>query len=230
MFDSVNRLHVAMFDNCMTRGTALGRLLHLSGGYHMPIHHHISPEITANLSVGSMDGAILAVGEHDHHERHLIRELRKQLGHRPVLAYALNSTAHESFRDLVGPGEQGFQECPLDACVGPVADFNVLVQLLHQHLMGARSGIARDCDSLAVHHVGAELSPREIQILGLLGKGQPYKTVAMALGISLSTVYTYAKRIRFKYRLKGNAKLLFFAAQACIPQQISNKRVVNFMS
>ena len=56
-----------------------------------------------------------------------------------------------------------------------------------------------------------ELSLRERQILGMLGEGRSFKTMAMDLGISLNTIHTHAKRIRAKYHLAGNAELHAFA-------------------
>ena len=206
-----------MFDNCAVRRTALARILHLSGGYHVPIHHQVSPEITANLSVGSLDGAILAVGEHAQHERHLIRELRKQLGHRPVLAYALNPTAHGRFRDLTRVEAQGLQKCRLDACLGPVADCESLVQLLDQQLLRAHSSLAMDGKSSILHpDAREELTLRERQILELLGQGRSFKNIAQELGISIQTGYTHGKRIRRKLQLETHAQLLSFAAHANI--------------
>ena len=52
------------------------------------------------------------------------------------------------------------------------------------------------------------LSPREFEVVRLLGRGVPCKTIAARLALSEKTVYTYAARVREKLHLADGAALL----------------------
>jgi two-component system, NarL family, invasion response regulator UvrY len=58
-----------------------------------------------------------------------------------------------------------------------------------------------------------KLSQREIEVVRLIGSGMQLKQVAAALGITLSTVNTYRKRIFKKTNLASNAALIRFAIE-----------------
>jgi DNA-binding CsgD family transcriptional regulator len=49
----------------------------------------------------------------------------------------------------------------------------------------------------------AALTPRELQVLRLIGTGRSFKEIAGELAISLNTTHTHAKRIRAKRALPG---------------------------
>jgi DNA-binding NarL/FixJ family response regulator len=55
------------------------------------------------------------------------------------------------------------------------------------------------------------LTPREAEILALIGTGLQVKQVAAELGISISTVNTYRNRIFRKMGLASNAALIRYA-------------------
>ena len=196
-----------MFDNCPVRRTALVQLLHLSGRYHVPFHHHLAHGNPAALTSAMVDGALVAVGDDTQAEQALIANLRSQLGRRPILAYALNARSHGVFRPFTEVGGANHEKHRLDVCFEPFADSAVLVESLHAQLIALHSKDIGVCN-LAV------LSPREQQIFGLLGAGRSYKAMATELGISLNTVHTHAKRIRAKLQLPENGKLLALAVQA----------------
>jgi DNA-binding CsgD family transcriptional regulator len=58
---------------------------------------------------------------------------------------------------------------------------------------------------------GANLSPRELDVLRLLATGKCSKEVASALGISLKTVDTYRWRVMLKTNAKSVAHLVHYA-------------------
>lgn len=57
------------------------------------------------------------------------------------------------------------------------------------------------------HH---QLSPRELQVLVLTGRGNSLKEIASELGISLKSVSTYRSRIAAKLGLKSTADLIAY--------------------
>src|ERR1051326_7741756 len=66
---------------------------------------------------------------------------------------------------------------------------------------------------------GAELSPREHEVLDLLARGYLYKEIAESLSISLPTVNTYIRRIYEKLHVRSRAQAV--AKYANIPMEIS---------
>jgi DNA-binding CsgD family transcriptional regulator len=60
------------------------------------------------------------------------------------------------------------------------------------------------------HH---SLTPREAEIVALIGSGLQIKQVAAELGISISSVNTYRTRIFRKMGLSTNAALIRYALQ-----------------
>jgi DNA-binding NarL/FixJ family response regulator len=69
---------------------------------------------------------------------------------------------------------------------------------------------ARAVEPAAAHE---RLTPRETQILTLIGAGLQPKQVAAELGISLSSVHTYRNRIFRKMGLASNAALIRYAVE-----------------
>jgi two-component system invasion response regulator UvrY len=57
------------------------------------------------------------------------------------------------------------------------------------------------------------LTPRESEIVALIGAGLQVKQVAAELGISISSVNTYRTRIFRKMGLSSNAALIRYALQ-----------------
>ncbi|MDB5918978.1 MAG: uncharacterized protein JWR40_3212 [Massilia sp.] len=70
---------------------------------------------------------------------------------------------------------------------------------------------ALDPAPLASH---LSLTPRELDIVALIGAGMQVKQVAAELGISVSTVNTYRNRIFRKMGLASNAALIRYALKA----------------
>jgi DNA-binding CsgD family transcriptional regulator len=233
------RVLLAMFDNCSVRRTVLVQELHKNGRYHVLFHREADPGIAATLSfTEEVDGVLLAVGENAQNEQEMIDVLRSILGNRPVLAYALQSIYHGFFQRFLQQRRMGmgYAHCLQQACFVPYVDADFFVRALDYQLFGmlpdgASEGVlpANSAPApvdfpprerqLSVREVAArpavsyELSPRENQILRLLGDGQAFKAIAAELGISINTVYTHAKRIRAKFHLTGNAQLLSLAIQ-----------------
>ena len=65
---------------------------------------------------------------------------------------------------------------------------------------------------------GAELSPREHEVLDLLARGYLYKEIAESLSISLPTVNTYIRRIYEKLHVRSRAQAV--AKYAHIPVEM----------
>ena len=59
----------------------------------------------------------------------------------------------------------------------------------------------------------ARLSTRELAVLRLLLSGLSLKEAATVLGLSITTVSTYKKRVMEKFGYKTNADLYRFAAE-----------------
>jgi two-component system invasion response regulator UvrY len=75
--------------------------------------------------------------------------------------------------------------------------------------LAPRAGLARTA-ARASHHV---LTPREAEIVSLIGAGLQVKQVAAELGISVSSVNTYRSRIFRKMGMSSNAALIRYALQ-----------------
>jgi two-component system, NarL family, invasion response regulator UvrY len=79
--------------------------------------------------------------------------------------------------------------------------------------LGARARGLLDADTRpprAPHH---SLTPREAEIVALIGAGLQIKQVAAELGISVSSVNTYRARIFRKMGMSSNAALIRYALQ-----------------
>lgn len=220
-------IRLAMLDNCPIRRTALVQELHMSGRYSVPIHHQIDSGIATSLSFAAVDGALLAVGENSQNEEKLIAFLRAQLGHRPILAYALTSTSYEVFKRFIRQTrkEAASGKYRLDACFVPFADTDGFLRSLEQQLAGMHFGDAGERDAAKCFSSSEDLSPRENQILNMLGQGHAFKAIASDLGISLPTAYTHARRIRAKRHLAGYSQLLSLAIRTGLTGDFHDKRV-----
>jgi DNA-binding NarL/FixJ family response regulator len=71
--------------------------------------------------------------------------------------------------------------------------------------------LARESEGLPPHLPHELLAPREAEIVALIGAGLQVKQVAAELGISVSSVNTYRKRIFRKMGLSSNAALIRYA-------------------
>ena len=59
----------------------------------------------------------------------------------------------------------------------------------------------------------AELTPREREVLELIGRGYPNKRIAIELGLSEKTVKTHVRHVLEKLRLRNRAEAAAFAAR-----------------
>lgn len=73
--------------------------------------------------------------------------------------------------------------------------------------------LARDAGNPAPRPPHYSLTPRELEIVALIGAGLQIKQVAAELGISISSVNTYRSRIFPKMGLSSNAALIRYALQ-----------------
>lgn len=95
-----------------------------------------------------------------------------------------------------------------------------LVDAVRQIAVGSRYITPSVAERLAADTVGAGRSPhdilsnREMQVLCLLGKGQPVSEVGRTLQLSVKTVSTYRTRILDKLGLQTTADLIRYAIRA----------------
>ena len=95
-----------------------------------------------------------------------------------------------------------------------------LVQALRKAAAGGVYVSPRQAEQLALEVSGraavpahGQLSDRELQVLRLLGQGQPIKLIAHRLALSPSTVATYRARILTKLQLNTTAELIHYALE-----------------
>ena len=95
-----------------------------------------------------------------------------------------------------------------------------LVQALRKAASGGVYISPRQAEQLALEVSGrvavpahGQLSGRELQVLRLLGEGQPIKQIAHQLALSPSTVATYRARILTKLQLNTTAELIHYALE-----------------
>jgi DNA-binding NarL/FixJ family response regulator len=95
-----------------------------------------------------------------------------------------------------------------------------LVQALRKAAAGGVYISPRQAEQLALEVSGrvavpahGQLSERELQVLHLLGEGQPIKRIAHQLALSPSTVATYRARILTKLQLNTTAELIHYALE-----------------
>ena len=86
------------------------------------------------------------------------------------------------------------------------------------HRTGARKEIAVSAVPvpmpIGTPHARAFLSPRERQVLSLLGNGDTSKEIAAVLGISDQSVAAHRKSICRKLKLHSTAELVHYATMA----------------
>ena len=68
--------------------------------------------------------------------------------------------------------------------------------------------LARRADAPSVLPADLVLAPRELEMLGLLAKGHSYKKVAALMGVALSTVQTYIRRVYQKLEAHSKAEAI----------------------
>jgi len=95
-----------------------------------------------------------------------------------------------------------------------------LVQALRKAAAGGVYISPRQAEQLALEVSGrvavpahGQLSERELQVLRLLGEGQPIKQIAHQLALSPSTIATYRARILTKLQLNTTAELIHYALE-----------------
>jgi DNA-binding NarL/FixJ family response regulator len=137
----------------------------------------------------------------------LIKDMKMQHPHMPILVVSMHDESHYAERSLRA-GAMGYvmkQETTtviLQAIQrilsGQIYLSNqMMAQIIQKHTTGQAKG-----DSLV-----EELSDRELEVFQLIGRGQDSQQIAEALELSLKTVEVYRARIKKKLALKNSLEL-----------------------
>ncbi|MEU6972844.1 response regulator transcription factor [Kitasatospora aureofaciens] len=94
-----------------------------------------------------------------------------------------------------------------DALLAP----SITRRLVERFATGAPHPAARGTDSPRLHRDLAPLTPREVEVLGLLGRGLSNAELAVELTLSESTVKTHVARIFAKLNLRDRAQAVVLA-------------------
>ncbi len=142
----------------------------------------------------------------------VIEHVVKSASNTRILVLTVHESSHYAVRVLEA-GAHGF--LPKSAAARELVD---AIRAVHE----GRIHVPDDLAPQVMHHlrrprrerVGLEsLSPRELELLRLLGSGDGLKEAADYLGISTSTASTYRTRILEKLELGGTAALIRFALE-----------------
>jgi DNA-binding CsgD family transcriptional regulator len=181
-------------------------MLHHTGRYHVAVQDSLEGGAAGALGALDVHGALLATGRDPAAERRLLRlACRRRL---PMVTYDVSAAdGAEGAGASVASGEMRARvdgQCGVDALLQTVDRF-----------------FSRGCAACGLPSPAApapaELSPREQEVLRLLGSGLPCKSIAAQLELSEKTVYTYAARLRGKLHLGNGAELLQTAIQLAHP-------------
>ena len=79
----------------------------------------------------------------------------------------------------------------------------------------------RDLQTQAEHNAFRDLSPRELQVLRQVAKGENNKVIGKALGLSEITVRNYVSRLLEKLQMRNRIELATFAVQHRLDEYLS---------
>jgi DNA-binding NarL/FixJ family response regulator len=77
----------------------------------------------------------------------------------------------------------------------------------------ARSGAARDGRPSQAHLLGQQLTPRELEVLGMLARGIGGREIARTLGVAPNTVRTHVQSILSKLQVHSRLEAAAFAVR-----------------
>ncbi len=142
----------------------------------------------------------------------LIKDIRSKYGQLPVLVFSMHDESIYAER-LLSAGANGYimKEATADQLL------SALRQVLDGELYVSEHVKSRMMERVAVggrKQPGdrtERLSDRELEILGLLGRGQTIREVAESLNLSGKTIDTHRQRIKKKLGLQTSAQVTQFA-------------------
>jgi two-component system invasion response regulator UvrY len=115
------------------------------------------------------------------------------------------------------PEERYAQAAIRAGAYGYVSKAEAASELVHAIRKAAEGTAYLAPRAIALHGTGRQshhiLTPREAEIVSLIGAGLQVKQVAAELGISVSSVNTYRSRIFRKMGMSSNAALIRYALQ-----------------
>ena len=142
----------------------------------------------------------------------LIKDIRSKYGQLPVLVFSMHDESIYAER-LLSAGANGYimKEATADQLL------SALRRVLAGELYVNEHAKTRMMERVAVggrKQTGdrtERLSNRELEILGLLGRGKTIRGVAESLNLSVKTIDTHRQRIKKKLGLQNSAQLTQFA-------------------
>jgi two-component system response regulator FixJ len=132
----------------------------------------------------------------------------KALGAWEAMPPVLVLTGHGAVREAVAAmklGAADFLEKPYPA--------EALLGVIDKALESGPAGKAATVDANAVTRIGL-LSPRQMQVLRGILKGQPNKVIAFELGLSIRTIEAYRAQLLEKLGVRGTAEAIRLALAA----------------
>ena len=137
-----------------------------------------------------------------------IRLLREEFGPVKVLVFSNYASGEEVFQAFKA-GAAGFvvKEMALDRLLEAIRKVNQGEQYIPSEISARMSG-----------RVLSQLSPREVEVLGLIAKGLANKEVAAALGVVEGTVKIHVTNILAKLRVSDRTQAILTAVKQGIIQ------------
>jgi DNA-binding NarL/FixJ family response regulator len=193
-------IQLALFDDNRLRRSALAGMLHASGRYQVQWQYGIRWQRFDLLSSAKPEGALLMLPTNASEYFNWAHLVRRKLPDCPIVACFENTDAWD---DRCVERKNGFTDpdWPCDIILASRHEFAVLLRCLNRlHLTKQKKGMAA-------------LTPRELQVLRLIGTGRSFKEIAGELAISLNTTHTHAKRIRAKLHATSPSNLVQIAVR-----------------
>ena len=168
-------------------------------------------ELFEALAGTACDVVVLDISLPDRSGLEVLGELRRAAGGPAVVLLSMHSEQQYAVRAIRAGASAYIEKASVP---------QELVQALRKAAAGGVYISPRQAEQLALEVSGrvavpahGQLSERELQVLRLLGEGQPIKQIAHQLALSPSTVATYRARILTKLQLNTTAELIHYALE-----------------
>ncbi|MEZ5498251.1 MAG: response regulator transcription factor [Steroidobacteraceae bacterium] len=142
----------------------------------------------------------------------LVRDIRQRDTQLPILVLSMHEESIYAER-LIAQGASGYimKQAASGELLGALrcvlSGEIYLSEIMRQH----RRPAVRDLRALDAESPLQRLSNRELQVLGMVGRGVSSRQIAVDLGLSVKTVESHRQSIKRKLRLDTNSQLMQFA-------------------